>query len=174
MSRWMGVDLGNARVGIAVSDPELSVATPLENVEVWSDYFEALNDVVDLVHENGITTVVVGWPLNMDGSEGKAAKKARRWSQQLEKRLAAPQEGLTAQEGQEIRQSTEDAVSVRLKDERLTTVVAHRQLHQAGRSSLTHRSVVDQQSAVLILQSALDERARGNGQAERETHDGRA
>jgi putative Holliday junction resolvase len=137
----MGVDLGNARVGISLSDPELSVATPLCNVKVWSDSFEALDEVVDLVHDHGVAHVVVGYPLNMDGSEGKAAKKARRWSAQLGTRLA------------------QDHIEIELSDERLTTVSAHRQLLQAGRGSRNHRQVVDQQSAVLILQSALDHAA---------------
>jgi putative Holliday junction resolvase len=148
----MGVDLGNARVGISLSDPELSVATPLCNVSVWSDYFEALDDVVDLIAEHAVTHVVVGYPLNMDGSEGKAAKKARRWSSQLGKRLRQA-------ENDHPDSAELNAVDIELKDERLTTVSAHRQLSEAGRGSKKHRQVVDQQSAVLILQSALDQTA---------------
>jgi putative Holliday junction resolvase len=155
MEAWMGVDLGNARVGISLSDPELSVAYPLCNVAVYADYFEALDDVADLVGEHGVSRVVVGYPLNMDGSEGKAAKKARRWSGQLAKRLT----------GREREQASSTNVEVSLKDERLTTVTAHHQLSQAGRSSRQHRQVVDQQSAVLILQSALDD--NGNATEER-------
>ena len=158
MAAWMGVDLGNARVGISLSDPELSVAYPLCNVAVYTDYFEALDEVADLVGEHEVNRVVVGYPLNMDGSEGKAAKKARRWSDQLAKRFA----------GEQTQQPSQASVEVTLKDERLTTVAAHHQLSQAGRSSRQHRQVVDQQSAVLILQSALDD-AR-NATVERGQH----
>lgn len=167
MSRWMGVDLGNARVGISLSDPELSVATPLENIEVWSDYFEALDDVVDLAQQHDVAVIIVGWPLNMDGTEGKTAKKARRWSKQLEKRLGDADNG---DNGVEDEQFGAGVPEVRLKDERLTTVTAHRQLYQAGRSSIAHRQVVDQQSAVLILQSALDDAARRSDDAGMEAH----
>jgi putative Holliday junction resolvase len=160
MSAWMGVDLGNARVGISLSDPERSVAYPLCNVHVWTDYFEALEEVADLVDEHHVERVVVGYPLNMDGSEGKAAKKARRWSQQLRRRLSGEDSENFVISQSEDEKKTEQlgkTVEVVLKDERLTTVTAHHQLSQVGRSSRSHRQVVDQQSAVLILQSALDE-----------------
>jgi putative Holliday junction resolvase len=158
----MGVDLGNARVGISLSDPERSVAYPLCNVFVWTDYFEALDEVVDLAYEHRVERVVVGYPLNMDGSEGKAAKKAKRWSQQLQRRLSAGDYGDRGDANADAASETKterwgETVEIALKDERLTTVTAHHQLSQVGRASRSHRQVVDQQSAVLILQSALDE-----------------
>lgn len=140
-------------MGVSLSDSELGMAIPLLNISVDSDYFEALDSIEDLVVRHDVNTVVVGLPLNMNGTEGKAAKKARRWSQQLSKRL------------------NELAVQVILQDERLTTVSAHHQLNEVGRSSKQHRSVVDQQSAVLILQAALD---RAEYCDKREANDGRA
>lgn len=138
----MGVDLGNARVGISLADTELAMAQPLTNITVVADSFEALDDVADLIESHGVSTVVVGLPLQMNGSDGKAAKKARRWASQLERRV-------------------KETARVVLHDERLTTVTAHRQLLEAGRGSKSHRSVVDQQAAVIILQSALDARKAG-------------
>lgn len=146
MSVWMGIDLGNARVGVALSDPELTMAYPLENIEVWKDYFGALDDAVDLVAEYGVSRAVVGYPLNMDGSEGKSAKKAARWVRQFRSRCEALF-GFAAPE-------------VSLQDERLTTVSAHRQLESAGYREIRHRPMVDQQSAVLILQAALNARRK--------------
>ena len=138
----MGVDLGNARVGISLADTELSIAQPLTNITVMADSFEALDDVTDLIESHAVSTVVIGLPLQMDGTDGKAAKKARRWAAQLERRV-------------------QGSITVVLRDERLTTVTAHRQLFDAGRGSRSHRSVVDQQAAVIILQSALDARKVG-------------
>ena len=133
---WLGVDLGNARVGLALSDPELTFAHPAGNIHVAGDYFFAIDHVI------------VGLPLQMDGTEGKSAKKARRWAANLEKRLQAESEDSDSTEYQ--------IPQVSLIDERLTTVSAHRQLFEAHKASNKHRPVVDQQSAVVILQTALD------------------
>ena len=144
MSHWLGIDLGNARVGLAMSDPELTFAYPIGNIQVRGDYFQALYEVVDLIDEEQISHVVIGYPLLLDGTEGKSAKKARRWSKALEKHLLNA--GMTA--------------TVELLDERLTTVSAHRQLIEAGLTTIKHRPNVDQQSAVLLLQAALDNAMR--------------
>ncbi|KFI92357.1 Endonuclease involved in recombination [Bifidobacterium saguini DSM 23967] len=144
---WLGVDLGNARVGLALSDPELTFAHPAGDIYVAGDYFFAIDDVLDVIEDEHVTHVVVGLPLQMDGTEGKSAKKARRWAANLEKRLHAEAEH--ALEEHSIPQ-------VSLIDERLTTVSAHRQLFEANKSSNKHRPLVDQQSAVVILQTALD------------------
>ena len=125
---WLGVDLGNARVGLALSDPELTFAHPAGNIHVAGDYFFAIDEVLNVIEDEHVDHVIVGLPLQMDGTEGKSAKKARRWAANL----------------------------VSLIDERLTTVSAHRQLFEAHKASNKHRPVVDQQSAVVILQTALD------------------
>ena len=137
---WLGVDLGNARVGLALSDPELTFAYPAGNIHVAGDYFFAIDEVLNVIEDEHVDHVIVGLPLQMDGTEGKSAKKARRWAANLEKRLQA---------------ESEDSDSTEI-DERLTTVSAHRQLFEAHKASNKHRPVVDQQSAVVILQTALD------------------
>lgn len=147
---WLGVDLGNARVGLALSDPELSFAHPAGNVQAYGDSFHALDDVIDVIESESVEHVVVGLPLQLNGTEGKSAKKARRWVKNLETRIA------TLIENGEI--TLKRVPQVSLIDERLTTVSAHRQLLQAQVSGKRHRPVVDQQSAVVILQSALDRR----------------
>jgi RNAse H domain protein, YqgF family len=145
---WLGIDLGDARVGLALSDPELTFAHPIGNVQVFGDSFRAIDEVMNLIEENQVKRVVIGLPLQLDGSEGKSAKKARRWGKNLAKRI-------------ELAKNVEDWTlsyipDIVWKDERLTTVSAHRQLLQADFSTKKHRPMVDQQSAVLILQSALD------------------
>lgn len=147
---WLGVDLGNARVGLALSDPELTFAHPAGNIHVAGDYFFAIDEVLNVIEDEHVTRVIVGLPLQMDGTEGKSAKKARRWAANLEKRL---------QSEREDESDKHQIPQVSLVDERLTTVSAHRQLFEAHKASDKHRPVVDQQSAVVILQTALD-RAR--------------
>ncbi|KFI65853.1 Holliday junction resolvase [Bifidobacterium cuniculi] len=145
----MGVDLGDARVGLALSDPEVTLALPAGNVRVHGDSFQALDEVLDVIEDRHVERVVVGLPLQLDGSEGKSAKKARRWAKALERRIE-----VTWQESQVPRDWTPD---VMLMDERLTTVDAHHRLSAAMVGSREHRKVVDQQAAMTILQTAIDQ-----------------
>lgn len=147
---WLGVDLGNARVGLALSDPELTLAHPAGNITVAGDSFQALDGVIDVIEDESVDMVVVGLPIQMDGTEGKNAKKARRWANNLEKRMRA-----YAEDGQF---DPKAIPTVTLLDERLTTVSAHRLLLEARVGTRRHRPMVDQQSAVVILQTALDRR----------------
>lgn len=145
---WLGIDLGDARVGLALSDPGLTFAHPVGNVQVFGDSFRAIDDVMDLIEKEKVRRVVIGLPLQLDGSEGKSAKKALRWGKNLIKRMQILHD--------EKDWTLDYMPEVVWKDERLTTVSAHRQLLQADLSTKKHRPMVDQQSAVLILQSALD------------------
>ncbi|MEE1296403.1 MAG: Holliday junction resolvase RuvX [Bifidobacterium sp.] len=145
---WLGVDLGEARVGLALSDPEVTLAHPVGNVQVHGDSFHALDDVLDVIEDEHVERVVVGLPLQLDGTEGKSAKKARRWARALERRLDG--------ELHDAASGIDWRPEVVLEDERLTTVDAHHRLAAAQLDSRRHRRVVDQQAAMTILQSAID------------------
>lgn len=134
----VGVDVGTARVGVALSDPDGVLATPLASLpaDPAADP-DALTALTELVVAHGATEVVVGLPRSLSGQEGPAAAAARAFAAALRKGLPA-------------------AVSIRLFDERLSTVQAHRQLHASGRPGRRHREVVDQVAAVTILQTALE------------------
>ena len=146
---WLGVDLGEARVGLALSDPELTLAFPAGNIRVQGDYFQALDQVEDLILDKSVSRVVVGYPLLLSGQAGRSAKKAARWVRALTGRLQ--------EAARDADIAPEQLPSVVLRDERLTTVSAHRQLYDARVDGRRHRPVVDQQSAVVLLQSALDD-----------------
>lgn len=156
---WMGVDLGEARVGVALSDPEKSLAFPLKDVRVYGDSFQALDECIDIITDRHVGHVVIGLPLELSGQEGKSAKKARRWARQLTVRMGRM--GL-------------EPPSLEMKDERLTTVTAHRQLRDSGYSERSHRPMVDQQAAVIILQSALNARKSSLAQRAQEGMDATA
>lgn len=137
--RRLGVDVGDARIGVASCDPDGMLATPVETVPAGPD---AIARLVTLAAEYEALEVVVGLPLGMSGREGPAAAKVRAFAQSLAVAL--------------------DGVSVRLIDERLSTVAGQAQLHASGRSVKSSRSVIDQAAAVVILQSAIDaERSHG-------------
>ena len=146
---WLGIDLGDARVGLALSDPGITLAYPAGNIQVYGDSFRALDEVIE---DELVDHVIVGLPLLLSGEEGKSAKKARRWTVNLERRLRA------AVEDDEY--SLTQVPTIELVDERLTTVTAHHQLFDAQIGGHEHRPMVDQQSAVVILQTAIDRRKR--------------
>lgn len=138
----IGVDVGAARVGVAVTDPAGRVVLPLVTLSRDAAGDTDITTVADLVAERSAAGVVVGLPLNMDGSEGSSAAAARDWATRLSKVVPA--------------------TPVVLVDERLTTVSAYRDLRESGNPARRARSFIDQQSAALILQVALDtERATG-------------
>jgi putative Holliday junction resolvase len=132
----LGVDVGSVRVGVAVSDPDGILATPLltlaRDVKSGGD----LRSLAELVAEHSVVEVVVGLPRSLSGREAAAAGLARDYADQLGA-LIAP-------------------VPVRLVDERLTTVSAERSLGERGIRGRARRAVVDQAAAVVILQAALD------------------
>jgi putative holliday junction resolvase len=133
----IGVDVGSVRVGVAVSDPDGILATPL--VTLARDRGD-LARLAELVIEYGAVEVVVGLPVTLRGEEGPAAAHAREYSQSLSQVIAP--------------------VPVQLADERMSTVLASRRLSERGVRGRRQRAVVDQVAAVEILQSWLDGRRR--------------
>jgi putative Holliday junction resolvase len=142
----LGVDVGAVRVGLAASDPHGILATPVETLRRDATSGTDLDRIVHEVAEREAIEVYVGLPRSLSGVEGRAAQLARVYAGQLASRLKA----------------AGSSVSVRLVDERLSTVAAHRSLRDAGMAGRKQRSVVDQAAAVVFLQAALDaERATG-------------
>jgi putative Holliday junction resolvase len=134
----LGVDPGDARIGVARSDPSGMLATPVETVRRGRGDLRRLHQI--LAEENAVE-VVMGLPRSLGGGEGPAALKTREFAVRLARRIAP--------------------VPVRLVDERLTTVTAEAMLRDQ-RKGAKRRAVVDQVAAVVILQQALDaERATG-------------
>jgi putative holliday junction resolvase len=132
--RVLGLDLGEARIGVAVSDPERRMAVAVGTVAVGRPPGE-LQALTAIVAEERAVLVVVGYPLMLDGTVGAAAAKAETFAQVLRSTLGIP---------------------VELQDERLSTVQAQKSLSDAGASSRQARKVIDSQSAVVILQAWLD------------------
>jgi putative pre-16S rRNA nuclease len=129
----MGLDLGAARIGVAVSDEDRRIAVAIGTVHTGAP--KDLRSIAALVRENDVTTVVVGEPLLLSGEAGEAARHAREFAHALRAVLDVP---------------------VELVDERLTTVEAERRLAGAGVDARRRRGVVDQVAATVILQAYLD------------------
>lgn len=128
----LACDVGSVRIGVARSDPGGVLAFPLDAIAAGPD---AIAQLGALITEYEAVGVIIGLPLNMDGSAGTAAQSAQVWAAQVANAVAVP---------------------VELLDERLTTVQAQRGLHEAGRTVRSSRAVIDSASAVVLLQSYLD------------------
>ena len=133
--RRLGIDVGSVRVGVALSDPDGVLATPLVTVARVAEGGGDLRAIVDLVAEHEVVGIVVGLPRTLAGREGRAAEDARAFGAALEAVVDVP---------------------IEFADERLTTVVATQQLRQRGVKGRKQRAVIDQAAAVAILQGRLD------------------
>jgi len=134
MSRILGIDVGEARIGLALSDELRMLAHPLETVRVRNG--EPVEHVAKLIRREKIETVVIGLPRNMNGTYGPAAEKVKAFAAKLQEQVPG--------------------CTIRFWDERLSTVAAQRSLHAAGRNTKQSREVIDQVAAQIILQAYLD------------------
>ena len=132
--RYMGIDLGDVRVGIAVSDIMGIVAGALETYRRQDEEAD-LQHICKLREEQNVRVAVVGLPLNMDGSRGPRALMAEEWGVKLKERTAA---------------------KVVFQDERLTTVSSERVLIESGMRREKRKGVIDRVAATIILQTYLD------------------
>jgi putative Holliday junction resolvase len=139
MKRFMGIDHGEVRIGVALSDPTGTIASAAETVRVDAGYRNALARIAALASEKDVGTVVLGWPRNMNGTEGPAAAKVAAFQADLAPLLP-------------------EGVGIVRWDERLTTASVHRDLAEMGVPGRRKRAVVDRMAAQAILQNYLDSR----------------
>ena len=136
--RLCGIDYGSKRIGLAISDPDGSIASPLATVEARGGLADQAQAVMKAVAEFDVGGWVIGLPLNMDGSEGPQAKAARRF-------------------GAELAQTSR--LEVEYWDERLSSRQADAYLREAELTRKKHRARRDRVAAQVILQTFLDARA---------------
>lgn len=136
--RYLGLDVGNRRIGVAVSDELGLTAQPVLTLERKHNQREDLRSLARLCRRFGVAGIVVGNPVHLSGDLSPQAAKTQAFAAELGALTGLP---------------------IHLWDERLTSRQAHQILYEAGRPRQQHRSVVDQVAATLILQSFMDARA---------------
>lgn len=136
--RLLAVDPGRVRVGLAVTDADQRVASPLDTVPAGHDHEQTADAVATIVAEHDVAGVVVGWPRALDGTDGPAAQDAARLAKVLLASLELP---------------------VLLWDERFTTVEAERVMIAADTRRERRRQDIDRVAATLLLQTVLDARS---------------
>ena len=133
--RVLGIDLGSKRVGIATSDRSGTIASPLTVLQRGASQRLDHDAIAKIVIEEEAVAIVIGLPLNMDGSEGSAAKSARMEAERM---------------------ATVVNVPIYIHDERRSTVEGDRVLMERGFNAQDRRKVIDKVAAAVILQSWLD------------------
>ncbi len=144
MSRILALDLGDKRIGVAMSDPTQTLASPLTIIERVSDE-QAIKDILKIATENKVNLIIVGLPRSMDGSIGYQAEKVQLFTGQLEKQATVP---------------------IEYRDERFTTVTAMRLKQESSARKLKWKTRFDAMAAAVILQEYLDEKAAVKRQGE--------
>lgn len=137
-NRYLGLDFGSKTVGVAISDPLLMSAQGLEIIkrERESKIRKTLARIDELISQYNVNEIVLGLPMNMDGSEGERCQKTREFGAKLESRTG---------------------LKVNYFDERLSSFEAHEILDECGIKSVNHKEYVDEVAAMVILQGFLDE-----------------
>lgn len=134
--RYLGVDWGKKRVGLAISDPGGMLATPLKVLQ-RQNLEQIVAEIGELCRDERVEAVVVGLPLNMDGSRGATAQEADRFAAMIAEATGLP---------------------VELWDERLSSVSAERHLIDADMSRVKRKRTIDKVAAQIILQTFLNSR----------------
>lgn len=134
----LGIDHGEAKIGLAITDPIGILAHPLETIYVQQT--SPLERINALITQREVKQIIVGLPLRIDGTEGTAAKKIRIFTEELRNSLATP-------------------LPITLIDERLTTVAAAEKLHAAGKNTKKQKGLIDQAAAVEILSDWLSQQS---------------
>jgi len=137
-ARLLGLDVGTKTIGMALSDVSRSIATPYHTLRRTKFTGDAL-EIAAAIEDNGVGAVVIGLPINLDGSEGPRAQSTRAFARNLASRIEVP---------------------ILLWDERFSTAAVERHLIEAGASRKRRAEVVDRMAAAYILQGALDRLSR--------------
>ena len=132
--RLIGLDLGSKRIGVSICDEKQLIATPLKTINRSSSK-ELINELKNIIEENNIKGIIIGNPLNMDGSSGRSAQSAKDTSSNIEMNINLP---------------------VCLWDERLSTVGAFNLSSQLDINVSKREKKIDENAAAFILQGAID------------------
>lgn len=138
-SPLIAIDIGTVRIGMAIADTDTNIAMPLTTIHIrHSD--DPYREIADIIAQHGSTRIVVGWPLELDGSEGAAIKRTKAFLQRL--KAVAPN------------------IKIARQDERLSSVAAENALQAMQTTGSQKKNKVDAIAASLILQMFLDKKCK--------------
>ena len=135
--KYLGLDLGSKTLGVAESDSLGILATSKEVIDHNNDFENLVSQVLEIINRDNINAVVIGYPINMDGSKGERAKLSEEFKSLLSAKIDIP---------------------IYLEDERLSTVEAEKELISIDMKRKKRKKVIDKEAASIILQRYLDRR----------------
>ena len=138
MGRLLGVDHGDRRIGLALSDPIPVIASPLKTLTVNNNQ-DAIAEILDIVNEYDVELVIVGLPIGMKGQETAQTNHVRKFADNL----------------------TKNGIKVALQDERLTSISAKRSILEQQKKASKNKGLVDQTAAAILLQQYIDSNYNG-------------
>jgi len=138
VGRLLGVDHGDRRIGLALSDPIPMIASPLKTILVNNNQ-DAINAILDIVKEYDIVLVVIGLPIGMKGNETAQTKHVQKFADDL----------------------VENGIKVAMQDERLTSVSAKKSIIEQNKKPSKEKGLVDQIAAAILLQQYIDRHYNG-------------
>jgi len=138
VGRLLGVDHGDRRIGLALSDPIPMIASPLKTILV-NNHQDAINAILDIVKEYDIVLVVIGLPIGMKGNETAQTKHVQKFADDL----------------------VENGIKVAMQDERLTSVSAKKSIIEQNKKPSKEKGLVDQIAAAILLQQYIDRHYNG-------------
>ena len=133
VGRLLGVDHGDRRIGLALSDPIPIIASPLKTLTV-NIHQDAINEIIALIEEHEVVLVVIGLPIGMKGQDTQQTKHVNKFADEL----------------------TTNGIKVAFQDERLTSVSAKRSLLEQNKKASKNKGLVDQTAAAILLQQYID------------------
>lgn len=138
MSRSMGLDIGDKKIGVSLSDPSRTLASPLTTIIRTSDE-QAIAEIIRIIDKHNVIQVIVGMPYSLNGDIGRQARKVLEFKEKIAQSIVA---------------------DIVMQDERLSSVSADQKLREAGKKGSKLKSEMDAAAATIILQSYLDEMAQ--------------
>ena len=133
-SRLIGLDLGSKRIGVSICDEKQSIATPFKTINKTNND-DLINELKKIIEENNIKGIIIGYPINMDGSSGKSSQSALDFSKNISKNITIP---------------------ITLWDERLSSEGSFKMTKELGTNITNRVEKLDKNAAAFILQGAID------------------
>lgn len=140
-NRSMGLDIGDKKIGVSLSDPSRTLASPLTTIIRNSDE-QAIGDIIKIVVKHNVEQIVIGLPYSLNGDIGKQARKVLEFKDKISQSIVA---------------------EIVMQDERLSSVSANQRLREAGKKGNKLKNEMDSAAATIILQSYLDEKDPNRG-----------
>lgn len=146
--RYLGIDFGEKRIGLAIGDDEVKIAFPFQTIDGQLPLTKILDQLIQILIDESIVAIIIGLPIRLNGQNGIQSQKVEAFKVSIENQLVVAYGRYS--------QSLMPNIQVKLWDERLSTTEAQKRFQRSGIQQQKQRSIIDQAAATIILQAYLD------------------